>query len=297
MPEAVLRPTLRRGSKGPSVTELQDALNGAGAQPPLVPDGDFGPKTLDAVLAFQTQRGLVVDGIVGPQTWAALDGSTAPAPPTPVPMPPSPMTADWTVVPADGRMLYAMEILVNAYGYPVNGAAGLVGNLHAESGVIPNRLEGSQAASPMRAPDFVGRPADFTADQVMNRNGPGQRGPRLPGVGLAQWTSANRRAGLFGHAFRGIVLGSSIVFDMDAQLDYLVNELGGSFVGVNQVIRNPTIAVDAASDEVVYRFEVPGAVLANGALLPRTDPRVQAVFAQRLASSQAALRAYRAVHP
>ena len=50
------------------------------------------------------------------------------------------------------RVLRVMHLLVHRYGFPVNGAAGIVGNLVAESGVLPNRIEGSRTATPMRAP-------------------------------------------------------------------------------------------------------------------------------------------------
>ena len=38
----------------------------------LEADHIFGPVTVGRVRAFQQDRGLVVDGIVGPQTWSAL---------------------------------------------------------------------------------------------------------------------------------------------------------------------------------------------------------------------------------
>jgi peptidoglycan hydrolase-like protein with peptidoglycan-binding domain len=40
-------------------------------------DGDFGTMTLDAVLRFQREHGLKADGIVGPDTYAALDKAAA----------------------------------------------------------------------------------------------------------------------------------------------------------------------------------------------------------------------------
>jgi peptidoglycan hydrolase-like protein with peptidoglycan-binding domain len=40
--------------------------------PPLVVDGDFGPKTDAMVREFQRRKGLVVDGIAGALTWGAL---------------------------------------------------------------------------------------------------------------------------------------------------------------------------------------------------------------------------------
>src|SRR5258708_38792064 len=71
-------PTLRQGSSGPDVTNLQQKLKGLGFDPNGV-DGNFGPGTRDAVIAFQQSEGLQADGIAGPATLAALqpDGSGA----------------------------------------------------------------------------------------------------------------------------------------------------------------------------------------------------------------------------
>lgn len=61
------RLTLRRGTKSELVKQMQEALH-------ISADGDFGSKTEAAVRAFQRTQGIVPDGIVGPKTWAALDG-------------------------------------------------------------------------------------------------------------------------------------------------------------------------------------------------------------------------------
>lgn len=53
------------------VRALQQALADARHDPGPV-DGVYGPRTVDAVRAFQRQRGLVVDGIIGPQTMGEL---------------------------------------------------------------------------------------------------------------------------------------------------------------------------------------------------------------------------------
>ena len=59
----------------------------------------------------------------------------------------------------------------------------------------------------MRARAFDGTTVTFTAEQIRTRDHVAKRGPKLPGVGLAQWTSAGRRAGLFNHRFEDRVLG------------------------------------------------------------------------------------------
>ncbi len=72
-------PELARGATGNVVSALQTWLltyGGPGsATDPGPIDGDFGPKTESAVRAYQTQRGVGVDGIVGDQTWWAPAGA------------------------------------------------------------------------------------------------------------------------------------------------------------------------------------------------------------------------------
>lgn len=64
------RPALMRGSSGDDVRVLQRALNARGSS--LAVDGDFGPKTEHRVRVWQEFKGLTVDGVVGPRTWASL---------------------------------------------------------------------------------------------------------------------------------------------------------------------------------------------------------------------------------
>ncbi|SOC41599.1 putative chitinase [Rhizobium subbaraonis] len=63
-------PVLSRGSKGGEVVDLQRGLSTYGL--PIGIDGDFGPATELAVKSFQRASGLVVDGIAGARTFAAL---------------------------------------------------------------------------------------------------------------------------------------------------------------------------------------------------------------------------------
>jgi hypothetical protein len=187
------------------------------------------------------------------------------------------------------RVLRVMRLLIHRYGFPVNGAAGLAGNLIAESRVLPNRIEGS-GAMPMRAADFTGQVRDFTPDEVRDRSFSRRTGPRHPGVGIAQWTSPNRRAGLFRHVFRGRQLGSAILSDLDAQVDYLVTELRAGYRQVYRTLMAPGVTTEQASDVILLHFERPAAVLNR----PRTEPGVQQVIRRRRSHATDALQVYRA---
>ena len=71
---------LKRGDNNEDVKKLQQKLG-------LEPVGNFGPKTEDAVKAFQLKNGLTADGIVGNGTWNKLMGIATTSTPSVTPQP------------------------------------------------------------------------------------------------------------------------------------------------------------------------------------------------------------------
>ena len=69
-PPAYPGSVLRQGSKGANVQAVQQRLSDLGYS--LGVDGNFGPGTASAVIAFQQKNNLGTDGVVGPSTWATL---------------------------------------------------------------------------------------------------------------------------------------------------------------------------------------------------------------------------------
>lgn len=73
------RPTLRRGSRGSAVKSLQTTLNSFAQyfeRPDFsvgVVDGIYGAKMSKGIQSFQYAVNITPDGVVGPQTWAAVD--------------------------------------------------------------------------------------------------------------------------------------------------------------------------------------------------------------------------------
>jgi len=66
----------REGASGVEIKKIQRELKAKGFSPGAI-DGEFGPGTEAAVMAFQQSEGLLADGIVGPATLTALRGDDA----------------------------------------------------------------------------------------------------------------------------------------------------------------------------------------------------------------------------
>lgn len=78
---------LKRGDNNEQVKQLQVKLG-------VDPIGNFGPKTEEAVKAFQAANGLTADGIVGEATWNKIMGTTPAAAPAPAAIPTSSFKLD-----------------------------------------------------------------------------------------------------------------------------------------------------------------------------------------------------------
>ena len=74
--------TLKKGSKGSKVKQLQAFLNWYHSAWKLTTDGEFGPKTANAVIIFQLTEGLTTDGVYGPKSYAKAKTYKAAAKPT-----------------------------------------------------------------------------------------------------------------------------------------------------------------------------------------------------------------------
>ncbi|MBD5396120.1 MAG: hypothetical protein HDR71_18115 [Lachnospiraceae bacterium] len=136
------------------------------------------------------------------------------------------------------------------------GVAGLMGNLHAESGLNPQNLENLCEKRLKEAGKSYCTDETYTAavdsgkisrDEFLNPL-PGKQ----YGYGLAQWTSAGRKAGLYDLAkSKGKSIG-----DLETQLEFLCQELRNGYKSVLSVLKSAT-EIKAASDMVLIKFENP----------------------------------------
>ena len=124
------------------------------------------------------------------------------------------------------------------------GAAGLMGNLFAESGLNPKNLQNSFEKKLGHTDDSYtaavdnGTYSNFVKDSA--------------GYGLAQWTYWSRKQNMLEFARAA---GKSIG-DLEMQLDFLFKELLEGYKTVLAALKTAT-SVKAASDNVLLNFEKP----------------------------------------
>ena len=124
------------------------------------------------------------------------------------------------------------------------GAAGLMGNLYAESALNPKNLQNSYEKKLGHTDDSYTAAVDNVSYSNFVRDS--------AGYGLAQWTYWSRKQNMLEFARAA---GKSIG-DLEMQLDFLFKELSEGYKTVLAVLKT-TASVKAASDSVLLNFERP----------------------------------------
>jgi N-acetylmuramoyl-L-alanine amidase len=181
---------LRRGDSGPAVVEIRATLGRFGLVTTGSPDDDrFDTETERAVRAFQQQRGLIADGIVGPATYRAL------------------REAGWTLgdrmlaylvsSPMSGDDVLALQERLLELGFDPGRPGGVfdeqtehaLRKFQREYGIVPDGVCGPATLRSLRQLGRKvtgGRPRLMREQEVLRQAGPRLRGKRIvvdPGHG------------------------------------------------------------------------------------------------------------------
>lgn len=140
--------------------------------------------------------------------------------------------------------------LTTSGGMTPFGAAGLMGNLEAESGINPGIVE--QLLASKLGTTSAQYTADVDSGKISKNDFLHPLGKQY-GYGLAQWTSPGRKQGLY-----DLVKSRNVsIADTKSQLDWLLQELqSSSYSPVYNVLKSAS-SVKEASDAVLHKFEAP----------------------------------------
>lgn len=149
----------------------------------------------------------------------------------------------------------AYKQFINA-GMTPAGACGLIGNLEAESdGFYTNRVE-YLCLKRLKENGKIYTDDTYTASvdegQISCESFLHPLPGKQYGYGLAQWTSPERKSGLYTRAKEA---GTSIA-DENTQISYLLWELENNYPSVLKVLK-ATASIRDASDVVLKKFEIP----------------------------------------
>ena len=134
------------------------------------------------------------------------------------------------------------------------GVAGLMGNLYAESGCVPFRVQGDLTYPFNYSQTYTDRvDTGIVSEYAFVHNVPDNAHGK--GYGLAQWTYYSRKQNYYNLYKNGSY---TSIGDVNTGLDMLKYELdtGGPYSGVGDVLKAAT-TVRQASDYVLYNYEAP----------------------------------------
>lgn len=165
-----------------------------------------------------------------------LMSGTSPAPaPTPTPAP--------TPAPTAGTVEETIWAFLTGKGLNAFAAAGIMGNLYAESGLKSTNLQNAYEQKLCYTDDSYTKAVDNGTYKNFVRD--------CAGYGLAQWTYWSRKEALLNH----VKAAGASIGDLTAQLGFLWKELQG-YTGVMNVLKTAKSVLEA-SNVILTQYEKP----------------------------------------
>lgn len=137
-----------------------------------------------------------------------------------------------------------LDVIGNEYG-----VAGLMGNLQAESGLCPYRLQGDFSSGYSTSLEYTAKVDSGQISEYDFVN----NGPNGGGYGLAQWTYPPRKQALYDRYKSGSY---SSIGSIELACDHLIHELKTDYANVYADLILAS-SIRYASDSVLHNFERP----------------------------------------
>lgn len=166
-------------------------------------------------------------------------------------------------------------------GFNDYGIAGLMGNLYAESGLLPNNLQNTfNSKLGLSDEEYTKRVDNETYTNFVHDSA---------GYGLAQWTYWSRKQNLLNFAkSKGKSIG-----DLEIQLQFLITELRNSYRNSVYNILKTATSVQQASDAVLLNFECPANAQAQKAKRAQLGQNYYNKFTKKGENIQMATNTYK----
>ena len=166
-------------------------------------------------------------------------------------------------------------------GFNDYGSAGLMGNLYAESGLLPNNLQNTfNLKLGLSDEEYTKRVDNGTYTNFIHDSA---------GYGLAQWTYWSRKQNLLNFAkSKGKSIG-----DLEIQLQFLLTELRNSYRNSVYNILKTATSVQQSSDAVLLNFERPANAQAQKTKRAQFGQNYYNKFAQKGENIQMATNTYK----
>jgi murein DD-endopeptidase MepM/ murein hydrolase activator NlpD len=155
-------------------------------------------------------------------------------------------TPSGQAIPGNSYAEQTWNYLTQRAGFTKNGAAGIMGNMEAESGIRPNNLENGYETSSRTDETYTQGVDDGSITRSSFSND-------RYGYGLVQWTAEGRKAKLY-DAIKGK---NKSISDIGAQLEHMVAEMKTSYPNLIALATNPNATLQQVSDEMLLDYERP----------------------------------------